>query len=50
MTLRVLASLKKSATYRDWYQAVRKSLPSRQYPQTPNLYGSSSMEAWKVLQ
>jgi hypothetical protein len=50
MTLRVLASLKKNVTYRDWYKAIRRDLPSRQYPQTPNLYGSSSMKAWKVLQ
>ena len=28
---------------------IRKVLPSQQYPQTPNLYGSSSMKRWKVL-
>jgi len=50
VALRALATLKKDATYRHWYQAIRQSLPSRQYPQTPNLYGSSSMKAWRVLQ
>ena len=50
VALRALATLRKSATYREWYKAIRKDLPSRQYPQTPNLYGSSSMKAWKVLQ
>jgi hypothetical protein len=50
VALRALATLKKGATYRDWYKAIRRSLPSRQYPQTPNLYGSSAMRAWKVFQ
>jgi len=50
VALRALAALKRGATYRDWYQAIRRALPSRQYPQTPNLYGSSSMKGWKVLQ
>jgi hypothetical protein len=49
VALRALAGLKKTATYGDWYRAIRRSLPSRQYPQTPNLYGSSSMKGWKAL-
>lgn len=49
VALRALAKLPTGATYRDWYAAIRRSLPSRQYPQTPNLYGSSSMKRWKVL-
>jgi uncharacterized caspase-like protein len=49
VALRALATLKKDASYREWYKAIRKDLPSRQYPQTPNLYGLSSMKAWKVL-
>jgi len=49
VALRCLASLPARATYRDWYTAIRKVLPSQQYPQTPNLYGSSSMKKWKVL-
>jgi hypothetical protein len=50
VALRALAALRKDATYREWYKAIRRSLPSRQYPQTPNLYGSSAMRAWKVFQ
>ncbi len=50
VALRALASLPKGATYRDWHAAIRKSLPSRQYPQTPNLFGSSRMKGWRVLQ
>ena len=49
VALKALAKLKKTATYKDWYAAIRKALPSRQHPQTPNIYGSSSMKAWKVL-
>jgi hypothetical protein len=49
VALRALAKLKKTATYKDWYAAIRKALPSRQHPQTPNLYGSSTMKAWKAL-
>ena len=47
--LRALKSLPAKATYRDGYKAIRKMLPSQQYPQTPNLYGSTSMKRWKVL-
>jgi len=50
VALRALATLKPGATYRDWHAAIRKALPSRQYPQAPNLYGSASMKGWKVLQ
>ena len=49
VALRALKSLPAKATYRDWYKAIRKALPSRQYPQTPNFYGSTSMKRWKVL-
>jgi hypothetical protein len=49
VALRALTSLPARATYRDWYKAIRKMLPSQQYPQTPNLYGSTSMKRWKVL-
>jgi hypothetical protein len=44
-----LAGLPPRATYRDWHRAIRRVLPSQQYPQTPNLYGSTSMKRWKVL-
>ncbi len=50
VALQTLAKLPKSATYADWYAAIRKVLPSQQYPQTPNLYGPKSMAKWKVLE
>ena len=44
VALQALAKLPAGATYYDWYRKIRSMLPSRQYPQTPNLYGSSSMK------
>jgi len=49
VALKALAKLKPGATYQDWYAAIKKTLPSRQYPQSPNLYGSVAMKQWKVL-
>jgi hypothetical protein len=50
VALRALPKLPAKATYKDWFAAIRKVLPSQQYPQSPNLYGSSSMKGWKVLE
>lgn len=49
VALRSLSGLPATATYRDWYRAIRTALPSQQYPQSPNLYGTSSMKKWKVF-
>lgn len=49
VALRSLDSLKGGATYWDWFKAIRRILPSQQYPQTPNLYGSKTMKQWKVF-
>ena len=49
VALRALEKLPGSATYRKWFEAIRKGLPSQQYPQSPNLFGSSSMKGWKVF-
>lgn len=49
VALRALPKLTARATYADWHTAIRKSLPSQQYPQAPNLFGSSAMKAWTVL-
>jgi metacaspase-1 len=49
VALRELAGLSASAKYKDWYAAIRTRLPSQQYPQSPNLYGMSSMKNWKVF-
>lgn len=47
--LQSLAGLTARSTYGDWYKRIRKLLPSQQYPQTPNLYGSRTMKGWKVF-
>ncbi|MGZ8558069.1 MAG: caspase family protein [Chitinophagaceae bacterium] len=49
VALETLKHLKPAATYQDWYKAIRKILPSQQYPQSPNLYGSSTMKRWKIF-
>ncbi len=49
VALQALKHLKAGATYQDWYRAIRKILPSQQYPQSPNLYGSRAMKKWKIF-
>jgi metacaspase-1 len=49
VALQTLAGLSRSATYEDRCLAIRKELPSRQYPQTPSLYGTKRMKQWKVF-
>jgi metacaspase-1 len=49
VALNELAKLPSSATYKSWYAAIKKVLPSRQYAQSPNLYGTASMKNWKVF-
>lgn len=50
VALQALKSLKSKASYKDWYNAIKKVLPSQQYPQSPNLYGSTTMKKWKVFE
>ena len=49
VALYCLESLPANATYTQWHRAIRSMLPSQQYPQSPNLFGSSSMRRWKAL-
>jgi hypothetical protein len=49
VAIRALSQMGPKSTYADWFKQIRKVLPSRQYPQSPNLYGSDSMKRWKVL-
>jgi hypothetical protein len=49
VALKALSTLPASATFRKWHELIRKKLPSQQYPQSPNLYGSSSMKSWRVF-
>ncbi|HEU4346866.1 MAG TPA: caspase family protein [Actinoplanes sp.] len=47
--LKTLRELPAAATYRQWSAAIRQSLPSQDYPQTPGLDGSSTQRGWAVL-
>ena len=38
--LRALKQIGMGATYNEWFAAIRRALPSRDYPQTPQLSGS----------
>lgn len=49
VALKALKSLPEKADYREWHKKIRSSLPSRQYPQSPNLFGDSRSKRWKVL-
>jgi len=49
VALKTLGQLSKAATYQQWFNAIRKLLPSQQYPQSPNLFGTRSMKRWKVF-
>jgi metacaspase-1 len=47
--LKALRTLSKGATYAAWHKAIRRFLPSQAFDQQPNLYGSRTQKAWKVL-
>lgn len=49
VALRALARLGANASYQQWFNAIRQALPSQQYPQSPNLYGSTLMKRWTHL-
>ena len=49
VALRELAKLPATAKYKDWFTKIRQVLPSQQYPQMPNLYGTSGMKRWKIF-
>ncbi|MFN9071183.1 MAG: caspase family protein, partial [Cyanobacteriota bacterium] len=47
--LRSLKTLPATATYRDWHAAIRRSLPSTNYPQKPQLVGTKSTLSSTIL-
>ncbi len=49
VAMRALKNTPANATYRQWFDKVKKGLPSQQYPQTPNLYGTSRMKRWRLF-
>ena len=47
--LRTLQTLKPNDTYRSWHAAIRKSLPSTNYPQKPQLVGTKATISSPIL-
>jgi hypothetical protein len=47
--LKALKNLGANATYAEWHQAIRNSLPSMSYPQSPQLVGSKSARRSKLF-
>ena len=49
VALGVLKTLPPTATYRDWMLAVRRQLPSQEYPQSPIISGTYDQRTWKIF-
>ncbi|HUR12601.1 MAG TPA: caspase family protein [Flavitalea sp.] len=49
VALETLKKLKPTATYQEWFRMIRSILPSQQYPQSPNIFGSKTMKKWKIF-
>lgn len=46
---KTLKTLPASASYADWYAAIRNYLPGASYPQTPQIFGSKRARKFKLL-
>jgi hypothetical protein len=49
VALDALSKLGGDATYADWHTAIRATLPSADYPQTPQLMATRHQRRWRVL-
>jgi hypothetical protein len=48
--LKALSALPASASYNDWFKAISPTyLPTNQLPQNPQIFGTKTARAWKVL-
>jgi hypothetical protein len=47
--LKILNNLPPDANYSTWYKSIRSSLPSREYPQTPNFEGTNTQKKWNIF-
>ena len=51
IALNTLRKMSKNATYHDWFKEIRKHLPHRGYPQTPQLVGAYYQKIkWKIFE
>lgn len=48
--LEALNTLETNATYQEWHETIRRSLPNRLYPQNPNLQGTQEQITWKIFE
>jgi metacaspase-1 len=49
VALETFKKLKTNQNYSDWFKLIKQKLPSEDYMQKPNLFGSSSMKNWEVF-
>ena len=49
VALDALKKLPPDADYSAWFAEIRKALPSREYPQRPNLVGTAEQRRWPAL-
>lgn len=49
VALEALRALPEKTTYRQWMTEIRRKLPSQDYPQTPQLTGTTTQKAWLAL-
>lgn len=49
VALDTLAKLQPGATYADWHKEICKLLPSANYPQAPQLVGTSTQRKWQMF-
>jgi hypothetical protein len=47
--LKALKRMSAMATYAEWHTEIRKSLPSANYPQTPQLFGSKAAQKTRLF-
>jgi hypothetical protein len=47
--IEVLRSLPKTATYLAAHREIRKRLPTAEYPQEPQLFGTPNQRRWRAL-
>jgi hypothetical protein len=49
VALDTLARMPEISTYKNWFTEIRRGLPSQDYPQTPQLYGTYDQKLWPLF-
>lgn len=49
VALDALRTMPEIASYRDWHAAIRRTLPSMDYPQEPQIQGTYEQKNWRLL-